>query len=209
MRRLVFIDDDQMELDDFREIVGGDYNYCKVHWPREEAKLFSGEAPSIFVSDLYLPSTSGDIPPTGEQRAGAARAAKQVAERFGGLYVDPIWSDKERLRKTMGAIVEAYDLLQRQWCALGQSPNHGIALFRRVRDRYPGVPFVFYSRKITPEDVIDVLQAGAVDAIRKGALEKGDVLDRLARAQEIFHREAVRSIRAHGFSVNVTVIPKV
>jgi DNA-binding response OmpR family regulator len=55
----------------------------------------------------------------------------------------------------------------------------------------PGVPIVFYSRKITPEDVIRVLQAGAVDAIRKGALEDEAVLARLASAQRIYHRALV------------------
>jgi len=43
---------------------------------------------------------------------------------------------------------------------------------------------VFYSRKITPEDVTAVLEAGAVDAIRKGALKPEELLARLAVAQE-------------------------
>jgi hypothetical protein len=38
---------------------------------------------------------------------------------------------------------------------------------------------------MTPEDVICVLQAGAVDAIRKGVLKKKEVLARLARAQDV------------------------
>ena len=54
MRRLVFIDDDETELDDFGRIVGGEYDYNTIHWPRELQKLFSGAGPDIFVSDLYL-----------------------------------------------------------------------------------------------------------------------------------------------------------
>lgn len=105
----------------------------------------------------------------------------------------------------MKAIAEAYSMLKLQWSDLGQSPDHGVSLFVDVRRRHPGVPFVFYSRKITPEDVIRVLQAGAGDAIRKGALEKEEVLARLERAQRIFHRGEVQNMMAHGLNANITL----
>lgn len=208
MRRLVFIDDDKTELDVFRGVVGGVYDYTTVHWPHESAKLFSSPPPDIFVSDLYLPSPSGDTTPTAAQREEAARAAKQVAERFSGLYTGSSRDDKARLQETMKAIVDAYDMLKLQWSALGQSPDHGVAVLTKLKARYPEVPFVFYSRKITPEDVIRVLRAGAADAIRKGALKREEVLVRLAAAQEILYGEDAQSIRARGFNVNATVIPR-
>jgi DNA-binding response OmpR family regulator len=83
----------------------------------------------------------------------------------------------------MGLITYAYEeLLRRQWEALGQSPNIGIALLQQVSERFPEVPFVFYSRKINSEDAIKVLKAGAVDAIRKGVDPK-ELLARLRDAQ--------------------------
>lgn len=208
MQRLVFIDDDQTELEAFRQIVGDDYDYIAVHWPAESPKLFSDPGPDIFVSDLYLPPRNGDTTPTATQREAAEKAAKQVAAHFSRLFPDLSCDDKARLQETMKAIGEAYDMLKLQWAALGQSPDHGVALLGELKTRYPEVPFVFYSRKITPEDVIRVLQAGAVDAIRKGALGKHEVLARLASAREIWHRGAVRSIRAHGLNVNVTAISR-
>jgi DNA-binding response OmpR family regulator len=42
----------------------------------------------------------------------------------------------------------------------------------RAYPRHGGVPVAFYSRKISPEDVVRVLKAGAVDAIRKGSHPK-------------------------------------
>jgi DNA-binding NarL/FixJ family response regulator len=216
MRQLVFIDDDEQELRDFRDIVGGHYDYTTVHWPGESAKLESGQAPNIFVSDLYLPPPSGDTTPTPAQRGATASRANQVAERFSALAerfaalsTDHLETrhDKARLKETMKAITAAYDLLGRQWRALGQSPENGVALLRRLKVRHPGVPVVFYSRKITPEDVVRVLRAGAVDAIRKDALERDEVLARLAAAQDILHKEDVQSTRAQGLNVNVTLIP--
>jgi DNA-binding NarL/FixJ family response regulator len=207
MLRLIFIDDDKTELDAFLGIVGGKYDCATVHWPHESAKLFSSPPPDIFVSDLYLPSPSGDTRPTEAQRDEATKAAKKVGERFLGLYAGPSLDDKARLQQTMKAIGDAHDMLRLQWSALGQSPDHGVALLTKLKARYPEVPFVFYSRKITPEDVIRVLRAGAADAIRKGALKDEEVLIRLAAAQEIHRGEDAQSIRARGLNVNATVFP--
>jgi hypothetical protein len=207
MQRLVFIDDDQEELKGFGKIVGGSYKYITVRWPEESAKLFSGiPLVSIFVSNLYIPPESGDTHPTHVQRDAAAAAVKEVAGLFSGLYRNRSWDDKRRLVETMKCISKAYKALRLQWRALGQSPDHGICLLRKVRSQYPDVPFVFYSRKLTPEDVIRVLQAGAVDAIRKGALRKEEVRARLAGAQKLWRRKASQSIRDSGFNVNLTVI---
>jgi DNA-binding NarL/FixJ family response regulator len=207
MPRLVFIDDDKTELDAFLRIVGRKYACATVHWPHESAKLFGGPAPDIFVSDLYLPPPTGDTKPAAGQKEEAERAARQVAERFSGLYADSSLDDKARLQETMKAIADAYDMLKLQWSTLGQSPDHGVALLIKVKARFPEVPFVFYSRKITPEDVIRVLRAGAADAIRKGALKDEELLVRLAAVQELHRSEDAQSIRARRLNVNATVVP--
>lgn len=187
MNKLVFIDDDERELKDFASLIEGEYTCTLIHWPNDREKLFFGEPPDLFVSDLYLPSEEGDHKPNREQIEEAASAAREIAHRFHSLYaggtqaVESIELCKARLRDTMTLITYAYDeLLTRQWEALGQSPNNGIALLEQVRGRFPEVPFVFYSRKINSEDAIKVLQAGAVDAIKKGI----DVEKLLARLRD-------------------------
>jgi len=168
--------------------------------------LFSGTAPDIFVSDLYLPPQSGDKVPTAAQRQSATSAAKLVAERFSQLYADPTRDDKARLKETMRTISAAFGMLELQWTALGQHPDNGIELLTRLKSIHPTVPLVFYSRKITPKDVVRVLQSGAVDAIQKGALKNEEVLVRLARSYEVWHREDFRSLRERGINTNVTTI---
>jgi DNA-binding NarL/FixJ family response regulator len=116
--------------------------------------------------------------------------------------------DKARLRETMKIIAGAYAMLKLQWSALGQSPDYGVAVLAKAKAQYPEVPFVFYSRKITPEDPIRVLKAGAIDAIRKGALRNDELLVRLKTAQEIYQRGDVQTIRAPGLNVNFTIVPK-
>ncbi len=215
MRRLVFVDDDNDEIDNMANLVEGSYAYLGLHWPQKRPENLVGEPPDIFVLDLYLPpghrQAVDDIP--AEERRDQAVLAEDVADGFAKLYTaDPPYSDKARLRETMKAIQRAYDpLLRRQWKALDQSPDNGLQLLRELRAhaRYGNVPVVFYSRKITPEDVVRVLQAGAVDAIRKGYpsddldAQRAWVLPRLERAQHV-HQLG----RALGLNVNTTLFPE-
>jgi DNA-binding response OmpR family regulator len=198
MNRLVFIDDDERELKEFASLIEGEYTCTLIHWPNDRENLFSGEPPDLFVSDLYLPSADGDHKPDAEQIEEAASTAREIAHRFHSLYaggtqaVESIEVCKARLRDTMTLITYAYDeLLTRQWEALGQSPNNGIALLEQVRERFPEVPFVFYSRKINSEDAIKVLQAGAVDAIKKG-VDREELLARLRDAHRFRGRRRFR-----------------
>jgi len=205
MRRLIFIDDDRAELETFRDIVGNSYAYETIHWPKDSSKLFAAATPNIFVSDLYLPSEDGDRQPTHDDRRKGAIQVKEVGNRFQDLYTEI--DDKARLQETMKAIAQAYEMLQLQWRALGQSPDNGIALFAKVKALHPQVPFVFYSRKITPEDVMRVLKAGATDAIRKGAMEPKELLGRLEAAQELHKKPEVQAVKERGLNVNTTLIP--
>jgi DNA-binding NarL/FixJ family response regulator len=198
MRRLVFIDDDKTELDTFRGIVAGKYEYITIHWPDESARLFAMSAPDIFVSDLYLPLQPGIQYP----RRRKGMRLRSTGESW--LSVSPVCiharsTDKARLQETMKAIGDAYALLALQWTALGQSPGNGLALLAKLQAQHRDVPFVFYSRKITPEDVIRVLRTGAADAIRKSALKDEDVLSRLAAAQDFYRGESAHKMRAHVF----------
>jgi hypothetical protein len=46
MERLVFIDEDETELENLRGIVAAQYDYVTVHWPDESDKLFSRSLPA-------------------------------------------------------------------------------------------------------------------------------------------------------------------
>ncbi len=215
MRRLVFVDDDKQELTAMGQLVEGKYEYVPLHWPHEsptdERKV--NDPPDIFVLDLYLPPGHSEIPaeiPAAE-RQSQSEAARDLADRFQKLYSGPPHDDKKLLRDTMDGIQRAYELLKRQWEALKQAPGNGIQLLRELKahPRYGHVPVVFYSRKITPEDVVRVLQAGAVDAIRKGYPRGNEkeahtwVLSRLDRAQHVH-----RLVRTLELNVNTTLFPE-
>jgi hypothetical protein len=64
MRRLVFIDDDETELDNFHKIVGGIYDYNTVYWPNESSSplrlivKLPGRLPSCGRSRVLIRSFS-------------------------------------------------------------------------------------------------------------------------------------------------------
>ena len=209
MERLVFIDDDPVELEHMREITEEQYEYVPIRWPTQQPfEQTVGEPPAIFVLDLYLPpaknSALEEVPEY--ELTIQQESAGHVADCFFDLYADLHDDPKRRLRRTMECLTRARELLDRQWLALGQSPENGIRLleFLRAHPRYGGVPVVFYSRKLSPDDVVSVLKAGAVDAIRKG-LSKEQVLQRLTRAQEIYCSERAGEALKLGLNANATL----
>jgi CheY-like chemotaxis protein len=212
MERMVFIDDDPAELESMREIAEGQYQYAPIRWPcRQPLEQVVGEPPAIFVLDLYLPpensSASEEI--LEHELTIQREAARDVADCFSNLYGELHDDPKKRLRRTMECLTEARKLLDRQWRAMGQSPENGISLLRflRTHPQYGEVPVAFYSRKITPQDVVCVLKAGAVDAIRKG-LSTEQILQRLARAREIYRSGKAAEARKLGLNVNATLLPE-
>jgi DNA-binding NtrC family response regulator len=145
-----------------------------------------------------------------ENRREQEILARELAASFAGLYTAAPHDDKKLLRETMTALQKVYDLLKRQWEELEQSPENGLQVLRELKahGRYGKIPVVFYSRKITPEDVLRVLEAGAVDAIRKRypgddpRAQRDWVLQRLDRAQHVH-----RLLPAYHLNVNTTLFP--
>ncbi len=210
MGRLVFIDDDPAELGSMREIAEAQYEYVPIRWPLQQPlEQTVCEPPDLFVLDLYLPpaKNSGLEEVSEHELTVQQESARNVADCFSDLYSSLHGDPKRRLRRTMKCLAMARDLLDRQWQAMGQSPENGIRLlgFLRAHPRYGGVPVAFYSRKLSPEDVVRVLRAGAVDAIRKES-SKEQVLQRLARAQEIYRSKGAEDALKLGLNVNVTLL---
>jgi DNA-binding NtrC family response regulator len=198
MARILFIDDDPAELDSFRKIVAGVHDCTTAHWPQEVGNLYSKTQHDLVVSDLYLPSITGDKSLAEEQKNSISSSPKEASERFLQLANEPSTDDKTRLREMMGVISVANEMLKQQWSAMGQSPDNGVAILKQFKTIHPTVPFVFYPRKITAEDVVRVLKDGAFDAIRKGALTDEQVLARLAdtiqksNAQKVAQQEPTK-----------------
>jgi len=178
---IAFIEDDELEIATFRRLYAGDQfeltSLCitspRSALPQIEEAL-GARIPDLFVLDLFFPATSdppgGFTPDTfGGARAGLALALR-AAEELEGMFLDEsalAKNDKELLRAGSELVYWSQRML-RHWCdVLGQSPSGGIALMRRLREKYPAVPAVFYSRKAMVPDVKAALEAGALDVLIK------------------------------------------
>jgi len=178
---LLLVEDDDNEIATFRRLYEGDQfevtSVC-VQSPRAALpaieQALDGRVPDLFVLDLFFPVRSE--PSAGFTRETAAdarvdvRRLLQTTEQLETLFMDDAVlarSDKQLLRAAADLAYQA-QMLVRHWCdVLGQSPSGGVALMRLLRDRYPQVRTVFYSRKATVTDVMMALENGAHDVLLK------------------------------------------
>ncbi len=217
MKHLVFIDDDRNELDAMRSVVAQSFKYQSIKWPEESSLIERKvpEPPDIFVLDLYLPPRDGPDKESfsEEQEEEQRKCSLRIAECFQKLYPPPPGSNgKDSLRRTMECLTKARQLLDMQWEALDQDPKNGLDLLHwlRTHTRFCGVPVVFYSRKITPEDVVSVLKAGAADALRKPQVmtevEKNKIRKRFDRVIEFNRSRGAHTVRQLGLNANYTLL---
>jgi CheY-like chemotaxis protein len=178
---ILFIEDDESEIATFRRLYEGDQfeltGLC-IQFPRSVLPAL-GEAlgervPDLFVLDLFFPAVTdppgGFTPDTVDSARAHLTRVLRAAEELEGMFMDEsalAKNDKELLRAG-GELVYWSQRMLRHWCdVLGQSPSGGIALMRLLRDKYPTVPAVFYSRKAMVADVKAALEAGALDVLIK------------------------------------------
>lgn len=208
--RLFFIDDDPAEIEAIEPLVKAQFDFEGRAWPfRKSIQQAVGDAPDIFVLDLYLPP-AGKLSPVDmseEEMTRQREDADRVGRCFSGLYVgDQRGDGKKLLQQTMACLTLGRELLDRQWKVLRQSPQNGIALMKRLRALYAEVPVVFYSRKITPADAVDVMRAGAFDAIQKGTFTAEALCARLKSDVRLFKSSAAQRARKRGQHFNITML---
>jgi CheY-like chemotaxis protein len=213
--RLVFIDDDPQELTDFENIVSEDYEYVPIQWPVEGSlEQGIGPAPAVIVLDMYFPPANCMAPVTISDRSRATQAAraKELSSRISRLY-DDIADGKRLLRETFACGQVVYELLWAQCLELQQSPSNGRALLESLRAHslYRKVPVVFYSRKVTVQEAVRALQAGAAAVIPKvssppSIQERESVLHQIKMAQSLALRGwRTRVAQWIGLNVNITL----
>jgi len=178
---IMFIEDDEAEIATFRRLYEGDQfeltGLC-LQFPRSVSTaigtVLGDRVPDLFVLDLFFPATSdppgGFTPDTVDDARAHLTRVLRAAEELEGMFLDEsalAKNDKELLRAGSEVVYWSQRML-RHWCdVLGQSPSGGIALMQRLREKYPTVPAVFYSRKAMVADVKAALEAGALDVLIK------------------------------------------
>ena len=169
---ICFIDDDPVEVDVFKKVFGEDFSVIastKLTSILEQLES-TKKRPRLFVLDLYFPK--------GRESSQAERA---------------------QMIKLLGKVEDAQRELSEYLFTIGQDKSGGIEMLRRVREKYPSVPIVFYTRKGTLEDAICCKREGAEDVLRKPPPENfdetGDIKQQLEETA-LKHRDTL----AHEFN---------
>jgi len=180
-RRIVFVDDDQAEVDAFVRLYDGTQfevipvtasdpsdGFARV------VKALNGASPSLFVLDMYFPRSSklptgfGGLPAEDLQSitSGIDETRRAVDSLYASINQAP--ENGKRLLREAHAVVHRARALLDTWCRqLGQSPQGGLDLLVELVGTYPNVPAVFYSRKATLRDAKQAFAAGALDVLSK------------------------------------------
>jgi DNA-binding NarL/FixJ family response regulator len=141
----------------------------------------------LFVLDLYIPSRDRADLATHPELLGNEIRERTLSRVLGLLtliegvarrVLDPVQNGDRLLRELYRVVEEAETSLRTFASEIGQTPEGGFANLRHVRNRYPGVPAVFYTRKANSADVIRCFREQA-DAVLKKP-QNGDDEDILA-----------------------------
>lgn len=161
-----FVDDSDFEHDLVRrEIapVASGLHFVQAHTFDQAKGMLGLKIPVLFLLDLWGRDVTAPEPyllPRKELE-NKVSGFKKLEDVYGGLENFPgDWSN-EFLKRLFGIVEDWRKLFEEVCDSLGQSRNYGLSNLRNVREDYPGVPAVFYTRKSLISDAVAVFQEGA------------------------------------------------
>lgn len=139
--KLCVVDDDPQEIRRFRETMSSRYVIgagTSLNDALEDLRRQGHRSPDLYVLDLYYPQQGGSTPSQLQQLAQARSKLLVAQADFSSLLT-----------------------------SLGQTAQGGFRLADRLARFGRREPFVFFTRKATPEDVVHGLDIGALRVIKK------------------------------------------
>lgn len=162
---ICFIDDSGFEHDLVRnEIAPYDtrLEFVQAGTFDEAVKKLEGRIPGLFLLDLW-----GQDMGVADPAVTPREELERLASGFNTLdYVynglDSFNGDKtNEYLKRLFSIVNSWRSLFETACSrIGQNNKYGLYNLKRVREEYPGVPAVFYTRKSLINDAVAMIKAG-------------------------------------------------
>ena len=200
IKHLVFVDDEQNEVQRFAKLYNRDpFTVTAIHVNEARHALsrikdtLQGSIPDLFVLDLYLPHPNAreetfaryELDTMTSPISRISAAAKQVE--------DSLIRDRSQARRIIrqlhGVMHQSQQVLQ-NWCELiDQSPAGGMILLHDIDREYPATPKVFYSGYVRLADAKEAFAAGAIDLILKpDSSNESEEREQAGRISELFHQ---------------------
>ena len=163
---ICFIDDSDFEHELVRqEIVpcAQEFRFIQTYTFEEARGLLEKEKPALFLLDLWGKDEDVDDPhlTSREELEEKIIGFPGLDHVFEGLH-DFKGDVFNEYLKRLFSIVDSWRSLFEEVCArVGQNRKYGLSNLGLVREYYPGVPAVFYTRKSLISDAVAMFGAGA------------------------------------------------
>ena len=163
---ICFIDDSDFEHDLVRNEIAPcapGLAFIQAYTFDEARNMLGAEIPALFLLDLWgqdIALKKPSITPKNEleKRVSGFKTLDSVYDGLDNFQGD----QTNEYLKRMFTIVDSWRQLFEEVCdRIGQNRKYGLANLRQVREYYPGVPAVFYTRKSLINDAVAMVQAGA------------------------------------------------
>ncbi len=162
---ICFIDDSDFEHELVREEIAPraeGYAFVQAATFDEAADMLGPEGPALFLLDLWGQDpdiTDPVITPKAELSEEAARIP-DLNSVFQGLEEFPGDRNNEYLKRLFRIVDGWRTLFERACAGIGQNRKYGLSNLKQARERYPGVPAVFYTRKSLINDAVAMFRSG-------------------------------------------------
>jgi DNA-binding NarL/FixJ family response regulator len=163
---ICFIDDSDFEHDLMKNEIAPSspgLTFVQAHTFDEARELLGGRTPLMFLLDLWGRDpevTKPMITPQEELHAQIAHF-KTIDSVYAGLEEFKGDRNNEYLKRLF-TIVDSWRNLFEEVCnRVGQNRKYGLSNLIQVRQVYPGIPAVFYTRKSLMSDAVAMFRAGA------------------------------------------------
>jgi len=162
---ICFIDDSDFEHDLMRnEIAPGaaEFEFVQAYTFEEAREMLGERIPLLFLLDLWGQDESVKNPSITPMEELKYKASEIITLEnvYDGL--EDFEGDKtNEYLKRLFTIIDGWRNIFEAACSrIGQNRKYGLANLEKVREYYPGVPGLFYTRKSLITDSVKMFQAG-------------------------------------------------
>ncbi|MFH1490004.1 MAG: hypothetical protein ABII06_13970 [Pseudomonadota bacterium] len=163
---ICFIDDSEFEHDLVRNEIAPlarGIEFLQTTTFEEAAETLGEKIPLLFLLDLWGRDMDVETPvitPMAEIEEKVSRF-KALHEVYDGLEHFKGDRTNEYLKRLFSIVDSWRNLFEEACDRIGQNRKYGLANIGQVRETYPGIPAVFYTRKSLISDAVAMFQAGA------------------------------------------------
>jgi DNA-binding NarL/FixJ family response regulator len=163
---ICFIDDSEFEHDLVKNEIAPfahGIEFFQAYTFEEAVETLGGKIPLLFLLDLWGRDMDVETPiltPREEIEEKISRF-KSLHEVYDGLEHFEGDRTNEYLKRLFSIVDSWRNLFEEACDRIGQNRKYGLANIGLVREIYPGIPAVFYTRKSLISDAVAMFQAGA------------------------------------------------